>query len=377
MSNRPFILKGNINLINKPVIGKVIINKNVDEKSYYIQVLDKSNSILFQHGYLGYIFINWIPENIENQNYAYNILGIDTLLNYDVIELNYDHIKVLYRDDSEDNFIQVTSQCNSNCIMCPDSEKVRNTNFSYDLDRICRIIKCIPDDTKNICITGGEPGILKYDLITVLNKCNQYLPNTNFLMLSNGRVFADKKFAEVFSKNVPRNFRIAIPLYSNDAQIHDKITRAKNSFNEAVLGIKNLLALNIQVEIRIVIMKKNYKHLEKISAYISENFNNAALVNFMALEMTGNAYKNKEEVWIDFDTSTKKLYDATLKLLKSGIIANIYNFPLCKLDKRLFTLSKKSISDYKVRYKEKCNDCNIKEYCGGFFPSTMMFENEV
>ena len=345
MNYRPFILKGKINIKNpdKCIIGKIIKNRNIDEKQDCIQILDNQHISLFEEGYKGYIFESLPTKiNLDNINFCYDIQNYNTLIDYDVVEIiDNKMIRVLYRDDSEDNFIQVTNQCNSNCIMCPDSEKVRNTNFSYDLDRICRIIKCIPDDTKNICITGGEPGILKYGLITVLNKCNQYLPNTNFLMLSNGRVFADKKFAEVFSKNVPKNFRIAIPLYSNEAQIHDEITRAKNSFNEAVLGIENLLALNVQVEIRIVVMRKNYNHLEKISDYISKNFNNASLVNFMALEMTGNAYKNKEDVWVDFDTSTKNLYDATLRLLKSGIITNIYNFPLCKLDKRLFTLSKK------------------------------------
>lgn len=375
MSDRPFILKGKIQVrsTDNYIIGSIVKNKNVDDKLYYIQVLDSQFSNLFEPGYLGYIFINWLPKcNLDNITYATEISNVETLIDYDVVEfIDNTYIKVLYRDDSDDNFIQVTNQCNSNCIMCPDSNQVRNNNYIPDINKIKRQIQCIPDDTKHICITGGEPGILKYDLIEVFKQCKECLPETNFLLLSNGRVFSDINFTNKFVKNIPDNIQIAIPIYASNPTLHDNITRANDSFNEAIAGIKNLLKYNIDIEIRVVVLKLNYKYLNDLAKFISKELSNVKLVNFMALEMSGNAFKNRSEVWVNFDEVKDILYDASITLIKSGITTNLYNFPLCKVDRRLVSIAQKSISDYKIRFKLECKMCKLQQYCGGFFFSTI------
>ena len=95
------------------------------------------------------------------------------------------------------------------------------------------------------------------------------------------------------------------------------------------------------------------------------------MVNIMALEMTGNAYKNRDDVWINFDVVKDYLYQACLTIVEAGIIVNLYNFPLCCIDERLYSIAHKSISDYKIRFKKECEDCSVKQNCGGFFNSTI------
>lgn len=373
--NRPLILRGNIIVRNKDkyIIGKIIKNANVQDKENYIQVLDEENINLFQKGYKGYIFENK-PQHIELKeiNYCNNIKDYETLLSYDVVEIiDNKVIRVLYRDDSEDNAIVVTNQCNSNCIMCPDSDVVRNTKENPDIKKLLEQVKCIPDDTSHITITGGEPGLLRENLLKLLEECKIDLPNTEFLLLTNGRIFADKNFTEKIKKVIPENIRVAIPIYADNEKLHDGITRAKGSFKQAVLGIKRLIENNIDVEIRIVVLKKNYQYLEDIAKFIVQEFPEAKIVNIMALEMTGNAYKNREQVWINFKDVKEYLYKACITIIKAGIIVNLYNFPLCNLDERLYSIAHKSITDYKIRYKEQCEECLAKENCGGFFNSTI------
>ena len=373
--NRPLILRGNIIVRNKDkyIIGKIIKNANVQDKENYIQVLDEENINLFQKGYKGYIFENK-PQHIELKeiNYCNNIKDYETLLSYDVVEIiDNKVIRVLYRDDSEDNAIVVTNQCNSNCIMCPDSDVVRNTKENPDIKKLLEQVKCIPDDTSHITITGGEPGLLRENLLKLLEECKIDLPNTEFLLLTNGRIFADKNFTEKIKKVIPENIRVAIPIYADNEKLHDGITRAKGSFKQAVLGIKRLIENNIDVEIRIVVLKKNYQYLEDIAKFIVQEFPEAKIVNIMALEMTGNAYKNREQVWINFTDVKEYLYKACITIIKAGIIVNLYNFPLCNLDERLYSIAHKSITDYKIRYKEQCEECLAKENCGGFFNSTI------
>ena len=375
MNNRPLILKGNIVIRNedKYIIGKIIKNKNVSDKEKYIQVLDDENINLFEEGYKGYIFDNK-PQNIDLNkiNYCSNVNDYQSLLDFDVVEIvNNKTIRVLYRDDSEDNAIVVTNQCNSNCIMCPDSDAVRNTKENPDIKKLLEQIRCIPDDTKHITITGGEPGLLKENLLKLLEECKRYLPNTEFLILTNGRVFSNTDFTNKLEESIPNNTRIAIPIYADNEDMHDEITRVKGSFRQAVVGIKKLIEKNIDVEIRVVVLKKNYKYLEKIANFIVKELPEVKMVNIMALEMTGNAYKNREQVWINFGEVKEYLYKACITIIKSGIITNLYNFPLCNLDERLYSVAHRSITDYKIRYKEKCEECRKKKNCGGFFNSTI------
>ena len=64
MEDRPFILKGKICLKEECIIGKVAVNRNEDDKTRYIQILDDEHIELFEYGYRAYIFQNK-PETAE------------------------------------------------------------------------------------------------------------------------------------------------------------------------------------------------------------------------------------------------------------------------------------------------------------------------
>ena len=175
--------------------------------------------------------------------------------------------------------------------MCPDSDAVRNTKENPDIKKLLEQVRCIPNDTKHITITGGEPGLLRENLIKLLEECKKYLPNTEFLLLSNGRIFSNTDFTNKVKESLPQYIRIAIPIYADNENLHDKITRAKGSFKQTIVGIKKLIERDVDIEIRIVVLKKNYQHLEDIANFIVKEIPQAKMVNIMALEMTGNAYK--------------------------------------------------------------------------------------
>jgi hypothetical protein len=51
---------------------------------------------------------------------------------------------------------------------------------------------------------------------------------------------------------------------------------------------------------------------------------------------------------------------------------SIYNHQLCVLDRRLWPLAKKSISDWKNEYLPECVGCREMSNCGGFFASAKL-----
>ena len=96
-------------------------------------------------------------------------------------------VRALYRKGSPHNFILVTDQCNSFCLMC--SQPPRQVD---DFDRIrehLRLIDLIDPETREIGITGGEPTLFKDDFLRMVEHCKVRLPNTALHVLTNGRMF--------------------------------------------------------------------------------------------------------------------------------------------------------------------------------------------
>lgn len=384
---RPLIIRGQ-SYGNKILICKVV--KKIDEEILnalslsdllnMIQVLEVDNLQSFKPGFSSYLFENEVSDsNIlrylsENSiPFLTNISWLKTLDEGDIIEINnpVNYVKILYRINSSDNFLQLTNRCNNNCIFCPDSLTVRQAPWFVPVEKLKRIISLMNKDTRYLCITGGEPTLFKDDLFEILSYCSKRLPNTEFMILSNGRMFFYKQFTEKFLHNIPQNMLLAIPLYADTPDIHDYITSVRGSFYQTFYGLKNLYNSHIKLEIRIVVSKLNYQLLPNIAQIIINHFPQIYRVNFMAMELLGNAAVNKEQVWIDFDDVRPYIKKSVLNLLRNGIPTYLYNFPLCFVDESMWQFTVKSISDYKVRYKDECEGCIVKEKCGGFFFSTV------
>lgn len=296
---------------------------------------------------------------------------------FDVFEISVSgHAYRYYNCQSMDNAVLVTNRCNSNCIMCPTAENVRRKKEEYNAEELIDIAKHFPSDAVHVTITGGEPFIIKKDIFTLLKFLKESLPNTDYLLLTNGRAFCSKEYTDLLMETTPENLTLGIPLHGSTEEIHDRITQARGSFKQTFVGLKHLSAAGAKIELRIVISKLNLDNIYEIAELIASHFKNIFCVKFIGLEMTGNAAKNKDLVWIDYPTAFSKSKDAIDLLVKSGIDVGIYNFPLCAVDKNYWNICEKSISDYKVRFSPLCEKCNVKDACGGVFSGTIRLANE-
>lgn len=272
---------------------------------------------------------------------------------------------------SNDNVIFITSKCNSNCIMCPSPEAFRKNGVYNSADNLIKIISYFPRTAEHITITGGEPFLVKKDIFRVLNYIKNNFENTRFLLLTNGRAFASNEYCRLFDETAPRNTIIGIPLHGHISELHDYITQTEDSFYQTCRGIRNLLALNRSVQLRIVVSKLNAEYLGQIAQLIIREFAGVDNVKIMAMEMTGSAAKNKEKVWIDYSLAFEKARIAIDELVKSGIDVALYNFPLCFVARGYWNICEKSISENKIRFAPQCNICDVKDACGGAFSGTI------
>ncbi len=316
-----------------------------------------------------------LPEKVRIQLNETEQMQLNELSNFDIIEINSNGLVYILYDHMEgDAGIATTSTCNSNCIMCPISEAERRIKSPFSLEKLITLIRLFPSDIAHFTITGGEPTLIGYEnFISVMKEVAAHFFHTKILLLTNGRTFGNKAFFDQIVKVKPDMLRIAIPIHGSTAEKHDYITQSDGSFIQTLRGIRYILNVGIELELRIVVSKLNVYDLNDIAELIISFFPQTTVVNFIGLEMRGNCILNQEDIVISYEEAFQAAKKAIRTLVMHGIDAGLYNFPFCMIDKGYWPIAKKSISAYKVRFRDACEKCVMKDKCCGFFTTSMYF----
>jgi His-Xaa-Ser system radical SAM maturase HxsC len=196
------------------------------------------------------------------------------------------------------------------------------------------------------------------------------LPDTDIQILSNGRSFNNNNLVHQLKDVGGDKVFVGVPLHSDYAGDHDKIAGVKGAFNETMLGLYNLADEGIPVELRIVINKMNYQRLPQMADYIFKNLYFVAWTASMAMEDTGYATKNAKHIWIEPIDYIPQLCKAISYLDEGGIPSSIFNIPLCLLPQEYHHFAAQSISDWKTKYLDICDECVLQEKCCGLFATS-------
>lgn len=287
----------------------------------------------------------------------------------DVLRLDFrrGYVRSLYRVGSPHNVIFATDRCNSNCLMC--SQPPKESDESGIVAEHLRLIQLIPPTTRVLGITGGEPTLLGDGLLRVIAACRERLPVTKLHMLTNGRRFSYRSFAADLASVGHPDLTLGVPLYSDDAAVHDYVVQAEGAFEQTMVGLHNLARYEQRVEIRIVVHRQTYERLQKLAEFIYRNCPFTAHVALMGLELMGYTKTNLKELWIDPVEYQPQLEAAVDSLVWGGMNVSIYNHQLCVIPRRLWPYARKAISDFKNIYLDECRRCSMRDQCGGLFKS--------
>lgn len=359
------------------VVGKVVRRLVPDD--------DRSDKILVRpldersahevHGFRGII----TPSRAQDNSAIMDALALPIV--HSVREIDHLHegyivvmhpktgfVRTLHRPGSVHNTLFMTERCSSNCLMCSQPPKDKDDAEQFTEINL-ELLRLMPPTVTNLCITGGEPTLLRDRLFRILRALREALPNTDVHMLSNGRLFAWPAFTRDFVEaNHPR-LVLGIPLYSDSSTSHDYIVQAKHAFDQTVMGLHQLARRNVPVEIRVVLHRLTIPRLAQLAEYVYRNFPFVVHVALMGLEPTGYTPRNKEILWIDPAEYQDELEEAVEILATRGMNVSIYNSQLCLLRPSLWKFARKSISDWKNVYLQECRECSVLEQCGGLFQS--------
>lgn len=272
----------------------------------------------------------------------------------------------------EDDFVvMMTEQCNSNCIMCPMSKHMRQRGLFSSTEEWEEAFASAPESApEHITITGGEPFLQKDALLRLFDYINMKWPESDVLVLTNGRALSIPSLFEEVKNRITPKYRFAIPIHASTPKLHDKITRTKGSFIQTINGLKNLNDTCAAIEIRLVVHKLNENDIVNVCSMLLHNKIRITRVNLLAMEMNGCAARNRDFLWSDYGELVLKAERGLLMLILHNVNVGLYNFPLCSVPRSLWSLTKNSISPEKVRYPKECELCSVKKACGGLFAST-------
>jgi His-Xaa-Ser system radical SAM maturase HxsC len=360
--------------LKQTVLGRVTSERQEPSvRSEYILMTSSLRDIRDLAGYAGILTLDSPDQDLLDSLTVpvfHSVQTFDHLEPGDVVALNPGgYIRTLYRIFSPHNAIFTTDRCNSYCLMCSQPPKSVD-----DGDRIAehlRLIELMSPAIREIGITGGEPTLLKDDLLRIIERCKERLPETALHILSNGRLFYYGSFARRLAAIGHPNLMIGVPLYSDLDEEHDFVVQCRGAFDQTLVGLCNLARFGVPVEIRVVIHRHTYARLPELAEFIYRNLPFASHVALMGLELMGFAVPNARDLWIDPHDYQEELRRATTFLARRGMNVSIYNHQLCVVPRELWRFCAKSISDWKNDYLPECDICAVRDLCGGFFSSSL------
>lgn len=352
--------------INEPVIGRITtrVLPAVDRSDYIFYLNDGGNPVTGLEGYRAVI------SHAELDCVEPVVVNVRSGLSFadgDVIAIEPDgFIRSLYRPHETHHSLFATERCSSNCLMCSQPPK--------DVDdvpalaaRNRELIRLMDPAPRYVTITGGEPTLLGYAFLDLLNYAKEYLATTSIHVLTNGRTLAWPEMCERIAAIQHPDLSFGVPLYSDFAGDHDYVVQAKGAFDQTVSGFHQAARYGLRLEVRIVLHALTIPRLQKLAEFIYRNLPMVEHVAFMGLEFVGYTARNIGELWIDPYDYREVLRHAVDFLVLRDMQVSIYNHQLCVLDPVLWPFARKSISDWKNLYLPECNSCAEKDSCGGFF----------
>ena len=155
--------------------------------------------------------------------------------------------------------------CNNNCMHCIVGDK-RTLGDKTTQQVFIDLENGIRDGCNLLVITGGEPTIRK-DFFQIVS----YAKQLNYKMIqlqTNGRMFFSKQFTK---RTMDAGLDQVVPaIHAHKPKIHDRITRADNSWKQTVEGIKNLREYDIHIYANTVVSKMNYKILPELARFLAK-----------------------------------------------------------------------------------------------------------
>ncbi|MDW2799928.1 radical SAM protein [Clostridium boliviensis] len=282
--------------------------------------------------------------------------------------------------------VHLTDKCNNSCNFCvvnssqKSKEKVnQKVIYNFLKENAGKGYECVN-------LHGGEPTTIP-ELLNILEDIRGFdYPAVS--IQTNARLLKDLEFAKSL---VDRGVDLfVVSLHGKDAAQQDYFTNVEGSFDETVIGIKNVIALGKKVRTNTVVCKQNVANLREIvELAISLGVQH---INISAIHPAGKAFKNFHQVTPHYFEIMDEVKKAVDFVVEKNITCTLEGFPYCVLgeyerymldwEQNHFKLLYRTtiLEDYdKFMRNESCKQvgcckyCDKLQKCGGVYKEYLLY----
>ncbi len=225
-------------------------------------------------------------------------------------------------------FFTPTYACDEDCLMCGvpratrlEAEKMSSTQWMAEIDRM----SLRPSDI--LTLSGGEPTRSR-DFGAIIRYARSRF-DCKVWVLSNGRRLRDEQFVSTLEDAGITKF--VIPIFSHQAEVHDRITQRAHSFRDTWQGLHNLARHGIRFQIKFIATRLN--HADALATYrmCKHEFPEARFI-FSGLTMFGEAVTNAGQVSARYSDVAESLDMLLAEADARDDLVPVFIYPLCLID---------------------------------------------
>lgn len=266
------------------------------------------------------------------------------------------------RSGSSHNTLLVTERCDQLCQMCSQPPRKTHLDMFDHLKQAC----LLAEPCAQIGFSGGEPLLFKQQLFELLETVGDARPDLTFHILTNAQHF-DTADVERLRLAVYSRVKWGIPLYSDQAAMHDQIVAKPGAFAQLMSSFALLAHSGQSIELRTVLLRENYSSLPELARMVSNRLPFISTWAIMQMERIGFARNRWADLFVDHSAQTAPLDEAVSIATSRSLDVALFNMPYCTVSPALRPYLHASISDWKNAFSSECKGCTSKSLCAGFF----------
>lgn len=285
-------------------------------------------------------------------------------------------------------YFNITYRCNNDCLFCAANHGYNNTNNEMNLDEFKEIVKNNNiGECDRVIVNGGEPTTHThfFELLDIIYAHKAYID-----LYTNGVKLSDLEFSKKLLLYTPMLIRI--PIFGASSQKHNRLTGMEGSFEKTIKGIKNIVGLkkdiDLKIEVKLLLSKATSVQNREIYNFFKNNFPNEFYFSFNPLLVSARVKQNANIMFESYTESVEKSLPLIQNMKNEGWDVSLSLLPFCLLPKEYYpggvdrnieeTYFEPS-AEKKVENKlcsEKCKYCSFKEICAGFPQSYLTYAGD-
>jgi MoaA/NifB/PqqE/SkfB family radical SAM enzyme len=276
-------------------------------------------------------------------------------------------------------YLQVTRQCNQQCLFCSNPENDNRLEWSAAVDSIRELAE---QGYSGVILTGGEP-TLYADLPRLIARCAT--SGLEPRIISNGQRLTDRSLVEELVSAGLNHVHLS--LHSSNPETQDYLAQTAGSFDNLRTALGLLGELGISVDVNTVINSFNSDHLDVTVEWIVQSFPFVRHFVWNNLDPHMNRVKHNPEVIPSLQGFEVSLFRALSFLERNERTFRVERVPLCYMaefaacstETRKIAKSEKRVVhflDERRRFEQvdffyekgtACEVCTLTALCAGVY----------